>query len=133
MESRELICLDTSILIDFFRKKDKTKSFFYGLTLQYSLFAVSIITEYEIMIGSNNDTNNFWTLFFERITILPFDKNSNIEAINIFKQLKKVNKLIDVPDILIAASAKSNNIKLATLNKKHFERINDLELIIQTN
>ena len=133
MESRELICLDTSILIDFFRKKDKTKSFFYGLTLQYSLFAVSIITEYEIMIGSNNDTNNFWTLFFERITILPFDKNSNIEAINIFKQLKKDNKLIDVPDILIAASAKSNNIKLATLKKKHFERINDLELIIQTN
>ena len=130
MENQELICLDSSILIDFFRKKDKTKSFFFELTKTYSLFAVSIITEYEILVGSNNETNSFWEDFFERVTVLPFGKLENKEAIAIFKQLKQDNKLIEIPDILIGATAKANKLKLATLNKKHFERVKNLELIL---
>lgn len=130
MENQELICLDSSILIDFFRKKDKTKSFFFELTKTYSLFAVSIITEYEILVGSNYETNLFWEDFFERVTVLPFGKLENIEAIAIFKQLKQDNKLIEIPDILIGATAKANKLKLATLNKKHFERVKNLELIL---
>lgn len=46
---KQLICLDTSVLIDYFRKKDKTKSFFYALADEYDSFAVSVITEYEIL------------------------------------------------------------------------------------
>ncbi len=130
MENQELICLDTSILIDFFRKKDKTKSFFFELTKTYSQFAVSIITEYEILVGSNLDTNSFWEDFFEKVTVLPFGKFENKEEITIFKQLKKENKLIEIPDILIGATAKANNLKIATLNKKHFERIKNVELIL---
>ena len=130
MENQELICLDSSILIDFFRKKDKAKSFFFELTKTYSLFAVSIITEYEILVGSNNETNSFWEDFFERVTVLPFGKLENKEAIAIFKQLKQDNKLIEIPDILIGATAKANKLKLATLNKKHFERVKNLELIL---
>jgi tRNA(fMet)-specific endonuclease VapC len=130
MESEELICLDTSVLIDFFRKKDKSKSFFYGLTKKYTLFCVSAITEYEILVGSKNETDVFWNDFFEKITVLPFDKYANVEAVKIFKQLKKDNKLIEIPDILIGATAQVNNLRLATLNKKHFERIKSLELII---
>nr|WP_294926000.1 type II toxin-antitoxin system VapC family toxin [uncultured Flavobacterium sp.] len=131
MENEEIICLDTSVLIDFFRKKDKTKSFFFELTKTYSLFAVSVITEYEIMIGSSSDTDLFWNDFFERITVLSFDKASSLKAIQIFKQLKKDSKLIEIPDILIAATAQANQLKLATLNKKHFERINSLEIVIK--
>lgn len=58
MESNELICLYTSVLIDFSKKKkDKTKLFFYELTLSYSLFVVSIIAEYEILIGNTTEAN----------------------------------------------------------------------------
>lgn len=131
MENEEIICLDTSVLIDFFRKKDKTKSFFFELTKTYSLFAVSVITEYEIIIGSSSDTDMFWNDFFERITVLSFDKASSLKAVQIFKQLKKDSKLIEIPDILIAATAQANQLKLATLNKKHFERINSLEIVIK--
>lgn len=130
MENQELICLDSSILIDFFRKKDKTKSFFFELTKTYSLFAVSIITEYEILVGSNLETYSFWEDFFEKVTVLPFGKLENKEAVAIFKQLKYDNKLIEIPDIFIGATAKANKLKLATLNKKHFERIKNLELIL---
>lgn len=128
MES-EVVCLDTSILIDFFRKKKKENSVFYQLTQKYQLFAVSVITEYEIFTGSNKEQQEFWDDFFMKIVVLPFDSETNKIAVNIFKELKSKNKLIEIPDILIAATAMKNNMKLVTLNTKHFERIDDLKLV----
>jgi len=125
----EVICLDTSILIDFYRKRIKEKSTFYQLTKVYNLFAVSIITEYEIMIGAKAEEVDFWKDFFDRVTILPFNKQSNDIAIKITKELKKKNSLVEIPDIFIGATALARKIKIATLNKKHFERITELELI----
>jgi predicted nucleic acid-binding protein len=58
MES-EIICLDTSILIDYYRKIDKQKILFFQLTQTYSLFSVSIISEYEVMVGNNQDQEPF--------------------------------------------------------------------------
>jgi tRNA(fMet)-specific endonuclease VapC len=129
----ELICLDTSILIDFYRKKVKEKSLFFHLTTKYSLFAVSIVTEYEIMIGTNKEQAEYWSGFFDRVTILPFDKAANDVAIEITKGLKSTNQLIEVPDIFIGATALSKNLKIATLNKKHFERIPGLQIIDNLN
>jgi predicted nucleic acid-binding protein len=63
MEVGEIICLDTSVLIDYFRKKDKSISFFYELSLNYKLFAVSIITEYEILVGSKPKLMFFGHIF----------------------------------------------------------------------
>jgi len=128
MEST-LICLDTSILIDFYRKKDKSKSTFFKLTEHYALFAVSAITEYELYLGSSNEQNVFWDKFFSQITVLPFNTKSARQSATIYQQLKAKNKLIDAPDILIAGTAISNNLPFATLNRKHFEHIKDLQLI----
>ncbi|MEZ4776483.1 MAG: type II toxin-antitoxin system VapC family toxin [Bacteroidia bacterium] len=127
--AKEIICLDTSILIDFFRKKKKENTVFYKLTLTYQIFAVSVITEYEIFSGSTTDQLGFWESFFSQISVLPFDSETDAFAVKIFKQLKARNKLIDIPDILIAATAVKNNMKLATINRKHFDRVGDLELV----
>lgn len=125
----QLICLDTTVLIDFFRKTKKENSFFYSLTKKYDSFAVSVITEFEIFNGSNEKQQSFWENFFKQLTILPFDQTANQEAILIFKDLRKRNKMIDMPDLFIGATAKARQMKLATLNVKHFERIEGLELI----
>lgn len=125
----EIVCLDTSILIEYYRKIDKKKTVFFNLTQANKLFSVSVITEYEIMVGSNNVQNPYWHLFFDKLTLLPFTRNATLVAINIYKQLKKKNQLIEIPDILIAATAISKGLKLVTLNKKHFTRIEGLELI----
>jgi len=124
-----LICLDTSVLIDYYRKKDKSKSLLFKLTKQYALFAVSAITEYELFIGNTAEQDSFWSIFFSQITVLPFDTKAVKSAIKIYKQLKISNKLIDIPDILIAGSVMSNHIPFATLNRKHFERITGLQII----
>lgn len=128
MES-EISCLDTSILIDYYRKTDKKNSFFFKLTAAYQIFAVSVITEYEIMIGSSQDQHIFWNPFFDKVTILPLTREGGKTAAEIYRQLKSENKLIEIADILIAATALANGLKLATLNKNRFERVYGLTLI----
>ena len=128
MENK-IIFLDTSVIIEYYRKKDKSKSFYYELTKTYSLFAVSAITEYEVLVGSNDEQDIYWKSFFEQITILPFTKETNQTAIKIYRQLKRISKLIPIPDLLIGATALNNNLPVATLNKKHFSRIDQLEII----
>ncbi|GHT61432.1 PIN domain nuclease [Bacteroidia bacterium] len=124
-----VICLDTSVLIDYYRKKDKSKSLFFKLTKEYSVFAVSAVTEYELYVGNSQEQNFFWNDFFSRIIVLPFDTKVVKQAVEIYKQLKLQSKLIDIPDIMIAGTALQNNMPLATLNKKHFERISGLQII----
>ncbi len=130
METK-IIFVDTSVLIDYYRKKDKSKTFFFKLTQSYTIFMVSAITEYEIYIGNvSTDQLNFWNEFFKRITVLPFDSETDKIAVKIYQELKKKNKLIDIPDILIAATALKNKLAFATLNRKHFDRIDILKKTI---
>jgi len=127
--ANDIICLDTSVLIDYFRKKNKENSFFYEITKKYSLFAVSAITEYEIYVGSNAEQDIFWNEFFRKLTVLPFNAETNKFSVKIARDLKLKNRMIDIPDLFIGATAVANNLSLATLNKKHFENIAHLQLI----
>jgi predicted nucleic acid-binding protein len=119
------------VLIDFYRKKDKSKSLFFKLTERYTFFAVPAVTEYELYLGNSEEQNIFWDDFFSRVIILPFDTKAVRHSVRIFKELKRMNKLIGMPDIMIAGTALQNNMPVATLNKEHFERIADLELITE--
>lgn len=125
----EIVLLDTSILIDYYRKKDKSKSVLFTLSNKYSIFAVSSITQFEIYIGAKNEQIDFWDAFFQEITVLPFNSETSVIAVKIDLDLKSKRKQISIPDLFIAASALSNNLPCATLNKKHFERIADLVLL----
>lgn len=127
---KSLICLDTSVLIDFYRKTDKSKSFLFQLTEKYDRFAISAITEFEIFIGSKSDQDDYWDRLFSTMKKLPFDSQSNKIAINIDRELKRISKQIEVPDLMIAACAMANDAIIATLNAKHFSRIDGLKLII---
>jgi predicted nucleic acid-binding protein len=119
------------VLIDFYRKSDKSKSLFFKLTEKYRVFAVSSVTQYELCLGNTQEQNKFWNDFFSRIIVLPFDTKAVIQSVGIYQQLKQQNKLIDMPDIMIAGTALQSNMPLATLNRKHFERITGLEIITQ--
>jgi predicted nucleic acid-binding protein len=63
------------------------------------------------------------------LTVIPFDKACSISAVTIYSNLLKSNKMIDLADILIGATAVTYNIPIATLNIKHFVRIQGLEII----
>lgn len=124
-----MICLDTSVIIDYFRKTNKNNTFLLTLTNNYSEFAVSVITEYEIMVGAKDSQLIFWEDFFEKVKVLEFSRKASEEAVQIYHSLRKTRKLIDVADLFIGATAKCYGLPLATMNLKHFSRIPDLELV----
>ena len=124
-----MILLDTSVLIELFRVKDKAATFFYRLSNENNDFAISILTHYEIFRGSNSVQDTFWTNFLKNIKIIPFDLISSNEAIEIYKHLKAQNQMIDLADLLIAATAIAHNFDFATLNLKHFSKIANLHIL----
>ena len=124
-----MILLDTSILIELFRKKNKQKAVFFQLANQGQTFSISTITYYEVLSGSNLQQDAFWQGLLKTITILPFDLECAKQAVMLYKMLKSQNKLIDLADLAIAATALANDLELATLNKKHFTHIQGLKIV----
>jgi len=125
----KIILADTSILIDLFRKSEKANSKFVQLALQGYEFQISAITEYEVYSGATTTQLPFWDDLLQKIKVLPFDKDVVKLAVIVNRQLKQKRKQIDLADLLIAATALANNLLFATLNRKHFERIDTLNII----
>ncbi len=126
----KIVLVDTSILIDLFRKTDKTNSILISLVKRGYIYCISAVTEYEIYSGATSLQNSFWEDLLEKIQVMPFDQIVVKAAVNINNDLKRKRKQIDLADLFIAATAVSNNFPLATLNKKHFERIDELQIIV---
>lgn len=125
----KLILVDTSVLIDFYRKTDKAKSVWVNLVRQGYTFAISAITKYEIFAGANENQLNYWNSILQAITILPFNEAAVDVAVNINANLKRKRKQIALADLFIAATAATHNLPIATLNKKHFDRIDGLSIV----
>ncbi len=129
-EDNRLVYLDSSVLIDFYRKVNKEKSFFNSLLKDYELFSVSVITQYEVYIGADTIRKVFWDDFFINIVIVPFTSPLVFTSILIERALKLKRKSIDFRDLGIAATALHYKEPFATMNAKHFINIDGLELII---
>ena len=88
-----------------------------------------MVTKYEIFVGANENQLKFWNEVMLNLNILELDDKCVNSAIEINKNLKQKRKQIDIADLFIGATAIANNLPFATLNLKHFERIDDIEII----
>lgn len=127
--AEKLILSDTSVLIDYFRKTDKRNAVLIGYFDQGYDFCISAISYYEIYSGTTAIQLPFWQVLLERATVLGFDQNVGQVAVEINNELKRKRKQIEMADLFIAATAIANELPFATLNKKHFERIDGLILL----
>ncbi|GAK52394.1 PilT protein domain protein [Candidatus Moduliflexus flocculans] len=127
--ARTLICVDSSVFIDYFRKQQKQKSWLFELTNSYD-FAASVITKLEIFSGVTDEQAAFWRQIFQHVRLLPLEELVIDEAIRIIKILRLQNQMIELADILIAATAITHHLPLATLNQKHFARIASVTLLL---
>ncbi|MEZ5672554.1 MAG: type II toxin-antitoxin system VapC family toxin [Thiotrichaceae bacterium] len=133
----EIICLDTNVLIAHKRAKkferakkfDKDQTFLFKLSRKFDSFAVSCMTVYELLRGDNQDEDIYWKAMFSNMLVITFDMNCADHAAKIYQNLKKRGLLIETEDLLIAATALSHQMRLATTNVKHFARIEELKLI----
>jgi predicted nucleic acid-binding protein len=124
------VLVDTSIIIEFFRKKKKDETFLHRLLNNNSILYISIITYFELLCGAKsesllNDTMQLLELF----EIIDFSESEAKKAASIFQDLKIKNSMIGLADIFIAATAIDHNLPLATLNHAHFEQVSVLQLL----
>lgn len=127
MENRRVL-IDTSIVIEYLRSQNRKVSSFVKLFKDKEL-CMSAISIFELYNGATTESKkqDIETLCGE-IEIIDFDSNIAKTASIIYRDLRSKNKLIEFRDILISATALQYDFPVATLNIKHFERIENLQL-----
>jgi len=121
--------IDTTLLIDYFRKTDKSNSRLVQLSEQFDQLIISTVTEFEVYSGATDAQLTFWTELLSEVLVLPFDSQAAHIAVEIQRDLKKLRKTIEKADLFIAATAVANGLTLDTLNRKHFDKIKQLKLL----
>ncbi len=128
MEYRKVL-LDSSIIIDHLRKKDKSKSILYRITNKFELF-ISSITVFELYAGAIDELKQKdIEIILNYINVIPFDLETAKKSGAIYIYLKKKNKVIEIRDIFIATTSILNNLPLITLNVSHFEKIDEINIL----
>ncbi|MEJ7770195.1 MAG: type II toxin-antitoxin system VapC family toxin [Chitinophagaceae bacterium] len=127
--ANKIILVDTSILIDFYRKTDKANSVWISLIRKGYEYSISVVTKYEIYSGAVQGQLAFWDSVLQVISVIPLDEAAVNTAVDINARLKQKRKQIDLADLFIAATAITHKLPLATLNRKHFDRIDELTII----
>lgn len=122
------VLVDSSVLIDFLRRSDKTDTILFNLvSQQYQLYA-SIITHTELFSGKSvwekKLARDELKKLFSGITFLSLD-----EAISEKSGQIKAKSEINLLDAIIGATAILTQLKLVTLNVKHFSKIKQLKLL----
>lgn len=126
---QKITLVDSSVLIDYYRKTDKANSVWVKLLRQEYKFAISAITKYEIYSGATESQLEFWNNVLQAIEIISFDEACVNTAVDINATLKRKRKQIGIADLFIDATALTHSLPIATINRKHFNRIEGLDLL----
>ncbi len=122
------VVIDSSIFIDYLRAKDKRKTELYKLPSNQILY-ISAVTLYELLMGATNEQKlHDVKLLTEDVITLPFDEEVSLKSGEIYHSLRKSNNMIEFRDIFIAATCLVHDLPIKTINKKHFERIEGLNI-----
>ena len=90
---------------------------------------ISSVTLYELLMGASTpDKITDIKILTDEIPVLPFNEEIAEKSAEIYHQLRQLNKMIEFRDIFIAATCLVNNLPVKTLNKKHFDRIQELSV-----
>jgi tRNA(fMet)-specific endonuclease VapC len=121
--------LDTDTISYLFQGRETVVSTF--VEMRPSSVAISAISVAELRLGArrkgSKKINNWLDVFFENVTVLPFDQ----AAAEVFGQtankLLRAGTPIGQNDTMIASQALANNLSVVTHNQKHFSRISGLK------
>ncbi len=129
------LLLDSTILVDFLRGKNKAIEFIETHKKDTILFT-SEISVFELMVGAHLYENKEKHLekvieLISQIEVLPLDRQASIKAGEIAGMLLRRGNKIESTDSLIAGIALTNGIhEIVTKNEKHFGRIQDIKIIV---
>lgn len=124
-----MFCLDTNIIIDFFRGDEKLKS-----KLDQGAFCITPIILAELFKGAHLAKQKDAALkliheFSNRVTMLEFDEEACEIFGNKFAELSKKGTQTQEADLIIASIAMAHNASIVTRNQKDFEKIPGLTVV----
>ncbi|HRW11399.1 MAG TPA: type II toxin-antitoxin system VapC family toxin [Caldilineaceae bacterium] len=123
------LLIDTSIFIEHLRKQNRQKTILYNIVGDYAIYT-STVVEFELYAGATDSQKRHDVqAILSWSTVLPLTSDVAQRAAAIFQQLRATNQLIEMRDILIAATAIAHSLPLMTLNVGHFERMDTLQLV----
>lgn len=126
-----IYCLDTDILIEYFRGSDRIRERIQRLSEKDSI-SITGLCLYELFkgifaSGKTQEEALIKKLLETALVLEPSYESARIGG-EIYASLKKKGLLINDADILIASIAKSHDATLVTNNLSHFSRIEKLKI-----
>ena len=122
------ILIDTSVIVDFLRQKDKKSSWFYRLSLNDDSLAISILTHAELYSGKSvyesQKNKRYLDSIISKLNVVTLDL-----PISTLGARLRAGSGVGLLDCLIGATAIRGGYSLATLNSKHFKEIKNLKLL----
>lgn len=126
-----IYCLDTDILIEYFRGSQPIKRRIENLADEDRVGLIWL-TFYEffkgIFVSGKLDEEKFLQNMAETCIILETSFEAARIGGQIYAALKKQGKLINDADIMIASIVKAHDSVLITNNEEHFSRIQGLQI-----
>jgi len=122
------VVIDTCVLIEHFRSRQKDNTILFKLNEKYTLY-ISAVTQFEFMVGTKPEHKEKIRAILDAFQILAFDSKSAEIASVISDFLKIKHRQTEFRDVFIAATAISKKLPLSTLNTRHFKEIEGLKLI----
>ena len=123
------LVIDTDIIIDLLRKVDDAKKFFKKIENNEFKAYYSTITELELFTGKTSQSTEEEKIIDDLLSLMirvELDKNIARKAGLIRKKYD-----ISIADSIIIATALAKNIKtIVTRNKKHFEKIKEVYILV---
>lgn len=124
--------IDTDILSLFLRGDVQVISRFEEYVREYGQINLSIITFYEIVSGlKHRDARKQLAMFLEfaaQNNVVPLTVSSVSASAEMYALTRAKGTPVDDIDLLIAGIAQANDWILVTHNRKHYEKIDGLEI-----
>ncbi len=118
------ILVDTDVLIDYFRGLPQAISFIKN---NYERIVLSTITVAELYAGvREGEERKNLDEFIQLFESLPVDLDISQKG-GLLKRDYRASHNVGLSDAMIAATAIKNELKLYTLNIKHFPMLKDVE------
>ena len=128
-----MIFLDTNIISYYFNANNKVKEKLMEAVDNDKEICTTVINIYEILKGfrwkNNKRKEEQFKEFLEDVVIFGIDNDVINIASDLYAHLRKKGKTIGDADIFIAAIVIKNNGILVSNNTKHYEDIEQLNLI----
>ena len=127
MDNKDIL-VDTSIIIDFLRKKNKQHTMLWKIKERDFNCFISSITVFELYAGAVTPRHKKdLEKILKWLEIVSLTREIAEQSAEIYKRLKRENKLIEFRDIFIGATCIVLNIPLITFNEEHFKRIEGIK------